>query len=76
MFQQIEKVGSGLYRFSPGLQVTLAGGVTRRAIAGADDPITYVMETLMKPEVWANVDVAGRTAVAVGSRNSRSAQAR
>jgi DNA invertase Pin-like site-specific DNA recombinase len=66
--QHIEKVSSDMQRFNPGFQVSFVGGVTRQATVSLDDPMRYVIEALIKPDVGAKVDVNGSTVFAVGRR--------
>lgn len=66
--QHIAKVSSDMQRFNPGFQVSFVGGVTRQATVSLDDPMHYVVEALIKPDVGAKVDVNGSTVFAVSGR--------
>lgn len=71
VFRHIEEVGASMQRFNPGFRVTFVGGVTRQATVSADDPMAYVTEALIKPDIGAKVDVNGSTVFAVGSGGRR-----
>ncbi len=65
VMRHIENVSASMQRFNPGFRVTFAGGVTRQATVSVDDPMQYVTEVLVKPDVGAKVDVDGSTVLAV-----------
>lgn len=71
VMEHIEQMSESMQRFNPGFRVTFAGGVTRQATVSADDPMKYVVEALIKPDVGAKVDVKGSTVFGVRRSNSR-----
>lgn len=68
VMRHIEEVSASMQRFNPAFRVTFVGGVSRQATVSADDPMQYVTEALIKPEVGAKVDVNGSTVFATGRR--------
>ncbi len=68
VMRHIEEVSAEMRRFNPGFRVTFVGGVTRQATVSDTDPMQYVTEVLVKPDVGAKVDVNGNTVFGVVHR--------
>jgi DNA invertase Pin-like site-specific DNA recombinase len=68
VMSHIEKVSATMQRFNPAFRVNFVGGVTRQATVSANDPMEYVTEALVKPDVGVKVDINGTTVFSAATR--------